>query len=159
MKKPLFEHELTKAQTLYKYGKDEEKDYWRGYMRGIRRRYHGEKFDTEDAHQQWLGFINDDYHREVGRGYRAGYFGPARVTTDHATSSYGIPVFVDLNNNSMDYVDGFIALRDWWGIDDVANAAGVSSRTAEGWCSGRMPGTDALLMLMHSFLGNATNAK
>ena len=150
MKNATFQHEMAKAEVLYKHGKPEEADYWRGYRRGLRRRYHGEKFETEEAHQKWLGLINTSFHSEVGRGYRAGFYGPVRLTTDHPQSSYGIPVFVDAENNPMDYVDGMVALREWWGIDALAEAAGVSVRTAEGWCAGRMPGTEALLKLMHS---------
>jgi len=149
MKKSIFEHELSKAQTLYEYGKDEEKEFWRGYMRGVRRRYHGENFETEADHQKWLSLVNDDYHHEAGRGYRAGFYGPVRLVTNHPKASYGIPIFWDKDGEPMDYAEGFTALRDWWGIDNMAEEAWVSVRTAEGWCAGRMPGSKNLLRLFN----------
>lgn len=148
MKKTLFEHELSKAKTLSQYGKDGEKEFWLGYKLGLRRRYHGEKFRAESDHQKWLSLVDDESNKEARRGYRSGFYGPVRLATDHPQSSYGIPVFVGAENNPMDYVDGMIALREWWGLDALAEASGVSVRTVEGWCIGRMPGTDSLLKLM-----------
>jgi hypothetical protein len=140
---------MAKVKTLYEYGPDETKEYWRGYQRGLRRRYHGENFETEANHQKWLSLVNDDYHREAGRGYRSGFYGPTRMVTNHPQSSYGIPIFLDQNGRPMDYDDGFTAIREWWGIDELAKDAGVSVRTAEGWCAGRMAGVESLLKLMH----------
>lgn len=65
-----FKHEMAKAKTFYELG--ENADYWRGYMRGLRRRYHGENFGTDDEHQKWLSLIGDSYRQEMGQGYRDG---------------------------------------------------------------------------------------
>ncbi len=60
-----------KAKTFWDTG--ENKDYWRGYIRGLRRRYHGEKFGTDEEHEQWMNMIDDKDREELGRGYRDGY--------------------------------------------------------------------------------------
>ena len=49
-------------------------DYWTGYIRGLRRAYHGQQFGTDAEHALWLSLsISDDTSRsELGRGYRDG---------------------------------------------------------------------------------------
>ena len=44
MNKQFFEHEMGKAQAMRTAG--DRPDYWAGYMRGLRRKYHGENFGT-----------------------------------------------------------------------------------------------------------------
>jgi len=68
MKRSVFEHEMAKAKTFHDLG--EKPDYWRGYMRGLRRRYHGENFGTADEHEKWMALVDDEYRQEMGRGYR-----------------------------------------------------------------------------------------
>lgn len=72
-----------------------------------------------------------------------------RLTTDHATSSYGVPVFVDDDNQILDYADGFRRVRHLkgWSTSDLAEQLGVSARTVEGWEQGRMPSKPALIIL------------
>lgn len=43
-------------------------DYGRGYSRGVRRRFYGERFCTEEEHEQWMGF--EGRRVDLGRGYR-----------------------------------------------------------------------------------------
>jgi hypothetical protein len=51
-------------------------DYGRGYQRGLRRLYHGDRFGTEQEHETWLGLgTGDDPREELGRGYRDGFEG------------------------------------------------------------------------------------
>lgn len=75
------------------------------------------------------------------------------LTTNHSTSSYGIPVFVDSENHPLDYADGIRQLRKLLGMstDDIAKIAGVSRRTVEGWEQGR-PIAKPALMLIEQFL-------
>jgi hypothetical protein len=49
-------------------------DYWAGYMRGLRRAYHGERYGTEAEHALWLSQADgeDEQRRERGLGYRDG---------------------------------------------------------------------------------------
>ena len=72
-----------------------------------------------------------------------------KLTTDHAQSSYGIPIFVDSDNRPLDYADGFRQLRQerGWSTERLADLVGVSYRTVEGWEQGRMPSTTALRLL------------
>jgi len=74
MDEQLFKHEGMKARTFIDLG--ERPDYFRGYMRGLRRRYHGENFGDSGEHEKWLSVIDDDYRREMAQGYHDGYYGP-----------------------------------------------------------------------------------
>lgn len=68
------------------------------------------------------------------------------VTTDHAASSYGVPVILDARGRVMDYADGLRAVMGALGWDKhgVAGATGRSVRTVEGWLQGRPPDAAAL---------------
>jgi DNA-binding XRE family transcriptional regulator len=70
------------------------------------------------------------------------------LTTDHPTSSYNIPVFVEAGK-VIDYPDGIKAIRreKGWSTRDLGQLVGVSPRTVEGWEAGRMPSVIALRML------------
>lgn len=72
-----------------------------------------------------------------------------RLTTNHSMSSYGVPIFVDNDNNPMDYAPALRQLRKekGWSVADLADQCGVSARTVEGWEQGRMPSKPALLIL------------
>jgi len=74
-----------------------------------------------------------------------------RLTTNHSASSYGVPIFVDENNNPLDYAPAFRQLRKekGWSTTELAEMLGVSSRTLEGWEQGRMPSKTSLLLLSH----------
>ena len=77
-----------------------------------------------------------------------------KITTDHPTSSYGIPVILDDAGQVMDYGPGVKALRKKLGLNtsDFGSLIGVSGRTVEGWEQGkRMPGKPEL-MLMNQLL-------
>lgn len=49
-------------------------EWWRGYMRGLRRAHHGERFGSEAEHQTWLAAADSDdpLRASLGRGYAAG---------------------------------------------------------------------------------------
>lgn len=74
-----------------------------------------------------------------------------KLTTEHSASSYGMPVFVDEDGNLLDYAQAVkqICRDKGWTYQDLADRAGVSSRTAEGWGQGRLPSKSALLLLSH----------
>ena len=79
MNQKQFERELHKARAL----KSENPDYWAGYARGLRRRYHRENFGTDDEHALWMSMANDDdrSRSERGRGYRDGYISVETIAT------------------------------------------------------------------------------
>lgn len=49
-------------------------DWWVGYMRGLRRAHHGERFGSQSEHEMWLAAAESDDPKRaaLGRGYRAG---------------------------------------------------------------------------------------
>lgn len=51
--------------------------YYEGYMRGLRRFYHGPHFGTLWEHEEWLGLVydRDEIRSYRGRGYRDGLQG------------------------------------------------------------------------------------
>jgi ribosome-binding protein aMBF1 (putative translation factor) len=69
-----------------------------------------------------------------------------KVTTNHSTSSYGIPVILGDDGQVMDYAVGIKAIRRARGLSttQLAAACNVSRRTVEGWEQGRMPLVSAL---------------
>jgi hypothetical protein len=73
MEKGTFEREMSKAKTFHEL--DESKtEYYAGYMRGLRRNYHGENFGTSEEHQLWLDAANSDDpdRKQRGTGYKDG---------------------------------------------------------------------------------------
>lgn len=56
-----------------------------------------------------------------------------KITTEHATSSYGIPVILDDDNNPMDYAPGVKAVRAALGLSttQLGELIGKSRRTVE----------------------------
>lgn len=69
-----------------------------------------------------------------------------KVTTNHPSSSYGMPVILADDGALMDYAAGIKAIRRRAGLttQQLADACGVSRRTVEGWEQGRMPSAAAL---------------
>lgn len=58
--------------------KIEETEFWAGYMRGLRRNYHGKRFGTEKEHALWMSLADDDRdltRKMRGLGYRIGFEG------------------------------------------------------------------------------------
>lgn len=70
-----FRSEMRRAETMRKLAESpSSSDYWRGYIYGLRRLYHGERFGTLKEHEQRLNFLNSDYEdrKNFGAGYRDG---------------------------------------------------------------------------------------
>jgi len=66
-----FKSKMCHAETMRRYAEPERAEYWAGYIRGLRRAYHGENFGTEVEHKRWLSCINDR-DEQRGQGYRDG---------------------------------------------------------------------------------------
>src|SRR5690606_20719619 len=49
-------------------------EWWRGYMRGLRRGHHGERFGSKAEHATWLDAARSDdpMRAALGKGYAAG---------------------------------------------------------------------------------------
>jgi len=79
MENSTFKNWMLRADTLRGVSlQQEDTEFWAGYMRGLRRLYHGEKFGTAAEHELWFGISADEYdmtRRSRGEGYRAGYAG------------------------------------------------------------------------------------
>lgn len=69
-----------------------------------------------------------------------------KITCDHASSSYGVPVIIGDDKAVMDYAPGIKSVRSKLGLStqDLGAKCGVSRRTVEGWEQGRMPDAAAL---------------
>ena len=73
-----------------------------------------------------------------------------KITTNHASSSYGIPVILDDAGEPMDYSPGIKAVRLALGLStrQLGEVTGKSGRTVEDWEQGRrMPPAEALYVL------------
>lgn len=73
-----------------------------------------------------------------------------KITTDHPSSCYGIPVILDDSGQPMDYPDGIQAVRKRLGLSttQLGQAVGKSRRTVENWEQGRtMAPTEVLYLL------------
>lgn len=66
---------MRRADTLRRSENDPERECWlAGYMRGLRRAHHGDRFGTQAEHELWLSAeaSRDTKRAALGRGYRAG---------------------------------------------------------------------------------------
>lgn len=75
-----FNTEMMKAKT-FKDLETDRAEYWAGYMRGLRRAYHGDKFGTAEEHKAWYGAADDQdpCRQQRGQGYRDGLKGCATM--------------------------------------------------------------------------------
>lgn len=77
MTKDEFLLKMNMADTFRRHGDNIE--YYSGYMKGLRRHFHGAIFDNEAEynHVMCLALINDrdESKAEQGRGYRDGFTG------------------------------------------------------------------------------------
>lgn len=69
-----------------------------------------------------------------------------KITTEHPSSSYGMPVILDYLGRVMTYKDGIKTLRRSKGLSvkDLGAICGVSYRTVQGWESGKFPSASAM---------------
>jgi ribosome-binding protein aMBF1 (putative translation factor) len=69
-----------------------------------------------------------------------------KITCNHSSSSYGVPVILSDDGDVMDYAPGIKAVRAKLSLStqDLAEKCNVSRRTVEGWEQGRMPDAAAL---------------
>ena len=70
-----FQRNLAAANTLKSAGI--KVDFYTGYMRGLRRRFHGESFCTKEEHESFMLLADDadESRKNTVLGYRAGFEG------------------------------------------------------------------------------------
>ena len=73
MEQKRFESMMLQADTMKTLS--DKPDYFTGYLRGLRRLFHGTDFGTEAEHSQWLSMIDDDLRQDMGHGYKDGFAG------------------------------------------------------------------------------------
>ncbi|GJL55809.1 MAG: hypothetical protein NPIRA02_29410 [Nitrospirales bacterium] len=77
-----FESLMNQARTFQQLEPDPQKqDWYVGYMRGLRRAYHGERFGTAEEHLVYMDMGGD--RQALGDGYRAGYAGKPIQQDNH----------------------------------------------------------------------------
>lgn len=66
---------MRRADTLRRVESDPIRaEWWAGYMRGLRRAHHGERFGSATENELWIAAAEstDPMRAAIGRGYRAG---------------------------------------------------------------------------------------
>lgn len=66
---------MRRADTLRRAESDPLiSEWWAGYMRGLRRAHHGERFGSAAEHDLWVSAAEstDPRRAALGRGYRTG---------------------------------------------------------------------------------------
>lgn len=127
MTRSQFEHLMMKARAFQRAG--DRTEFWTGFQRGLRRRFHGDQFGTPEEHVKWMSLVSDETRKDLGLGYRLGFH-------------YG-----EIPAEDTAKLRGMLNLT----TADLAEIAGVSRRTVEGWEQGREIGKSAL-MLIQKFL-------
>ncbi len=88
MLKSDFERNALEAESMRKRVQTPQVYFWEGYLRGLRRNFHGQIFGTEYEHGQWLSLktrLGDDRLRYRGVGYEMGFKGtPMSEATRYA---------------------------------------------------------------------------
>lgn len=82
---------MRRADTLRRSEPDPIRaEWWAGYMRGLRRAHHGERFGSEAEHGLWLAAAesSDPERGALGLGYRAGLSGEARDPPAHVRTPW-----------------------------------------------------------------------
>jgi len=71
------EFELMMAQAEARCSGSDRPGYYEGYVRGLRRFYHGPSFGSLNEHEKWLGlaYNSDETMASRGRGYLDGLQG------------------------------------------------------------------------------------
>ena len=72
-----FRYNTLGAKYLGEFSERPDSDFWAGYVRGMRRLYHGENFGTIKGHILRMGLIDDrdEARKARGLGYRFGFAG------------------------------------------------------------------------------------
>jgi hypothetical protein len=73
MNEQKFKSEMRRAEIMRRAAtNDGWEEYWVGYIRGLRRAYHGKKFGTEEEHIKWLAPSEIKHRQSRSIGYSDG---------------------------------------------------------------------------------------
>lgn len=78
-----FQHNARGAEYLRRLSETPDVYFWEGYLRGVRRHYHGENFGTADEHAMWMNSAHETRYQQRrfrGLGYQCGFEGTAIAT-------------------------------------------------------------------------------
>ena len=64
-----FRREVARAETMRQLGEADEQAYWEGYLRGVRRVYHGARYGSEAEHEAMRRETGDAIRERRRRGY------------------------------------------------------------------------------------------
>jgi len=69
-----FKSEMARAESRRSLAEPTEAEYWAGYIRGLRRAYHGERFGTNEEHARYMSAANsiNESRKRLGVGYKDG---------------------------------------------------------------------------------------
>ena len=104
MDRATFEHNARGAEQFRRLAGSPEEYYWEGYVRGLRRCYHGEAFGTVEEHALFSGLADDeaDHSRALrGVGYRAGCSGMPIDQAVHHAMLHAVQILRGLTNRAM----------------------------------------------------------
>lgn len=89
---------MRRAEAMRRAETDPERaEWWVGYMQGLRRAHHGERFGTQSEHETWMALgvvtagmtsqqaVHSASRAALGRGYRAGLTLEARNPPEKLT--------------------------------------------------------------------------
>ena len=71
MDRQIFEHEMSNARAFREAG--DKPEYWAGYIRGLRHRYHAQNFGTAEEHELWITAEGDEIREQRSQGYLDAY--------------------------------------------------------------------------------------
>ena len=115
-------------------------DYCRGYVRGLRRAFHGDDFGTQEDHEKWLS-LRSGPRAALGIGYEHGL---------HQVD----PWWRQVPEATRDNIGDLIELLG--GTVGVCQALGVADRTVRRWRSGaNLPPPDVLMILWEEAFGSS----
>ena len=79
---------MRRADTLRRLESNPARaEWWVGYIRGLRRAHHGERFGSQAEHDMWLAASESDdpMRAALGHGYRAGLTLESREPREYLT--------------------------------------------------------------------------
>jgi hypothetical protein len=76
MTRKQYDDKMQQARSI-RQGDPDKADYLAGYIRGLKRAYHGGSFGVDKDHNLWMNLIYDTNKRRHarGQGYRDGFQG------------------------------------------------------------------------------------
>ena len=91
----IYEQNLRGGMSFRSITQYPQSDFWTGYVRGLRRLHHGERFGTDEEHKIWFNLSDteiDEGRRYRGIGYRTGFSGTSIADAiEYTKTEFGDP--------------------------------------------------------------------